>query len=351
VLAAKRKRPTVFIYRPIDSSGESHAQLVAAGCEVIVGDGQPIGEQSSLPATIHALLGATHTGEPISREQLKLWPALRIVSKYTIGTDDVDVDAATDFGILVTHSPTEANWGGVAEGAFAMILCLLKKLPQRDRAVKSKQWRSAALEGTYLGAREDGYPGITVGIIGLGRIGGRLAGLLSPWQVKVLATDPYVEEDAFSEHNAEKVELDQLLSEADVVSVHCNLTGETAQLINASRLALMRPGAIFINTARGGIVDLEAVCDALAAGQLAAAALDVFPEEPLPGSSRIITFGDRVLLSPHMVAANTGGTLQAAIPWATQAVQQALRGRVPMHVYNEAAIPAWRARFEGKSLL
>jgi phosphoglycerate dehydrogenase-like enzyme len=117
------------------------------------------------------------------------------------------------------------------------------------------------------------------------------------------------------------------------------------------RLALLKPTAVLINTARGTVVDLDALCDALEARAMAAAALDVLPEEPLPRGARILRFGDRVLLSPHMVAANQGGTLGAAIPWAVEDVLAALRGELPQRIYNTEAAAKWQARFAGKSLL
>jgi D-3-phosphoglycerate dehydrogenase len=175
--------------------------------------------------------------------------------------------------------------------------------------------------------------------------------LLRPWRARVLAVDPYVPADKFAEHGVERVELESLLREADVVTLHCNLTSETRNLLDRRRLALLKPTAVLINTARGAVVDVDALCDALEANTLAAAALDVLAEEPVRPDARILTFGDRVLLSPHMVAANQGGTLGAAIPWAAEAVLAALRGDVPERVYNADAIPKWRARFGGKSLL
>jgi len=113
----------------------------------------------------------------------------------------------------------------------------------------------------------------------------------------------------------------------------------------------LKRSALLINTARGRVVDLDALCDALAAGALAGAALDVLPEEPPPRDARILGLGDRVLLSPHMVAANQGGTLGPAIPWATAATLAALRGETPDYVYNADAVASWLARFGGKSLL
>jgi len=344
-------RPRVLIYRPVDESGESHRLIEAAGCDVVAA--APDAERTRLVPLargVDALLGATFRGF-MDREFLALAPQLRIVSKYTIGVDDIDIDAASALGVLVTHCPTEANWGGVAEGTLALILTLLKRIRERDRQVKAGGWREPPIYGTYIGKRADGYAGITIGIVGLGRAGGRVADLLKPWGARVLATDPYVDAAKFARHGVERVDLDTLLRTADVVTLHCNLTAETRKLIDRRRLALLKPTAALVNTARGAVVDLDALCDALDANGLAAAALDVLPEEPLARDARILRFGDRVLLSPHMVAANQGGTLGAAIPWATDAVLAALRGELPQHIYNTEAVALWQQRFGGRSRL
>ena len=113
----------------------------------------------------------------------------------------------------------------------------------------------------------------------------------------------------------------------------------------------MKPTALLINSARGTLLDIDALCDALEAGKLAGAVLDVFPEEPPPSGARILTMGDKVILSPHMIAWNRGGTLRPAVPWATDAVLAALAGRVPPHVYNEDGIARWQTRFAGSTLV
>jgi D-3-phosphoglycerate dehydrogenase len=345
------RRPKILIYRPVDESGESHRRLEAAGCEVVAAESDAsIDTLAGLAHGADALVGATFRGS-MGRAFLSISPQLRIVAKYTIGVDDVDLDAATALGVLVTHCPTEANWGGVAEGAIAMILTLLKRVRERDRQVKSGGWREPPIYGTYLGRRGDGYPGITIGIVGLGRAGSRVAELLRPWRVRVVAADPYVESGKFARFGVEQMDLDALLREADVVSLHCNLTAETRGLLDRRRLALMKPTAVLVNTARGAVVDVEALCDVLDSRCLAAAALDVLPEEPPPHGARILGYGDRVLLSPHMIAGNQGGTLGAAIPWAADAVLAALRGELPDCVYNAEAIAKWKGRFGGHSLL
>ncbi|HUQ53713.1 MAG TPA: NAD(P)-dependent oxidoreductase, partial [Gammaproteobacteria bacterium] len=296
------------------------------------------------------LLGATFRG-CMDRAFLTLAPNLRLIAKYTIGVDDVDVDAASALGVLVTHCPTEANWGGVAEGAMAMMLAVLKRVRERDRHVKAGGWREPPIYGTYVGKRGDGYAGITIGIVGLGRAGSRVADLLRPWGARVLAADPYVDPSEFVRHGVERTDLDTLLRDSDVVTLHCNLTTETRGLLDRRRLKLMKPTAVLVNTARGAVVDLDALCDALERHALGAAALDVLPDEPASRDARILKLGDRVLLSPHMIAANQGGTLGAAIPWAAEAVLAALRGGVPQRVYNTEAVAKWQARFGGKPLL
>jgi phosphoglycerate dehydrogenase-like enzyme len=334
------------IYRPVDETGATERELAAAGCDV-VGSGVdlPGVELTEQIKRADALMGATFRGGIMDAAFLGAFPNLRLVSKYTIGYDDVDVDAATGLGIAVTHCPTEANWGGVAEGAVAMILALLKRLRERDQHVKAGGWRTEALRGTYVGARGDGYPGITIGIVGLGRAGSRVAELLRPWRARLVAADPYVDDSRFVELGVQRMDFDRLLRVSDVVTVHCSLTRETRNLIDRRALESVKPGAVVINTARGAVVDLPALVAALESGRVASAALDVFPEEPLPAEARVRALGDRVLLSPHMVAANAGGTLVAAVPWALEATLDALRGQLPERLVNPEVAEAWRVRF------
>ncbi len=349
-------RPKVLIFAPADKA--SHARLEAAGCELALGaaswstpQGNSESELAGMAANADALAGTSIRSSRISREVLRASPRLRIVAKYTVGVDDVDVKAATDMGILVTHAPTEANWGAVAENTLATMLLLLKKLVQRDRAVRDGGWRNPAMQGAYVGAREDGYAGITIGIIGLGRIGGRFAQLLRPWRARVLAHDPYIASQRFVEHGVESVDLPTLLAQSDVVSIHALLTDETRHMIGRAQLRLMKPTAYLQNNARGGIIDEAALIEALREGRIAGTALDVFEREPLPADSPLFALGDRVLLSPHMAASCHRAGLHQGYEWATDDVLTALRGAVPAHVFNSEAIAAWRARFEGRNLL
>ncbi|HMB73582.1 MAG TPA: NAD(P)-dependent oxidoreductase [Gammaproteobacteria bacterium] len=345
-------RPLVVVYRSVTGAEESYDAIRSAGCKLIIDPIDVPGVVLSAAARrADALVGATFRGGIMDADWLDRFPRLRLIAKYTIGFDDVDLAAATARGIAVTHCPTEANWGGVAEGTMAMLLTALKRIRERDRAVRTGGWRDPGLEGRYVGARSDGYSGLVIGIVGLGRVGRRLAALLRPWRARVLACDPYVSAARFAQAGVQRCDLDSLLRRCDVVTLHCALTPETRGMIDERAIALMKPGALLVNTARGAIVDLAAVLAALATGELAQAALDVFPEEPPPDVALLRELGDKLLLSPHMVAANEGGTLLAAVPWVSESVIDALSGRFPERVVNPAVEVAWLERFADIPLL
>jgi phosphoglycerate dehydrogenase-like enzyme len=352
---------TVYAFSPIDAAADSYTRLSTLGCNVVVAPQPWVSPMAPTAAELQthtrgadALVGSMIYNTTISADVLDASDRLRIVSKYSIGCEDVDIDAATDRGILVTYGPTESNWGGVAEGTLSNMMVLLKKLRQRDTYLKNDgPWRHPSLTGTYVGRRADGYPGITIGIVGLGRVGTRLADLLRPWNVRIIATDPYVDEAHFAAHGVEKVDLATVLAEADVVTLHTFLNRHTRHLMGAAQLAQMKPTAFLINASRGGIVDEAALITALQAGTIAGAALDVFETEPLPLDSELRGLGDKVLLSPHMITNNVGSGIGPAIGLATEAILSALRGEVPEKelIFNPEAISAWEERFLGHNQL
>ncbi|MBI3058776.1 MAG: hypothetical protein HYY81_05640 [Deltaproteobacteria bacterium] len=350
----------VFVFAPADPTGESRKMLEEAGCELILGDaswdtpqGNSEAEMAKLAEGCDALMGTSIRSTPITQKIMQSSKNLRIVAKFTIGVDDVDVDAGTELGILVTHGPTESNWGGVAEGTITNMLTLLKKVRERDRHLKTTGgWRDPDLQGTYFGSRaSDGYKGITLGIIGLGRIGSRVAKLMRPWGMRMLACDPYVPDSKFAEFGVQRVDFPTLLRESDIVTLHVVLTKETRHMISGPQLAMMKPTAILLNTSRGFCVDEKALIETLQKGKIAGAALDVFENEPLAPDSPLRKMGDKVLLSPHMVSSNIGSGLKPGLLWATRSVISALRGEVPDNVYNKEVIQQWQSRFGGKSVL
>jgi len=355
--------PRIFIFAPADP--KSHKTFEDVGCELVLGSatyadpsGDPQDRLVELAAHADALVGTSIKGSKINKDVLMASENLRIVAKYTVGVDEVDVEAATEMGIVVTHAPTEANWGGVVESTMTMMLTLLKKTRMRDRFLKTGQgWRSDVLLGTYVGRREpsqgeeNGYAGLTIGIVGLGRIGSRFSEFMTPWRARIVAYDPYVSDERFAELGVERVDYDTLLRESDVITFHVTLTKETHHMLGAREFGLMKPTAIIINNSRGPVIDEPELVKALNEERLAGAALDVFEKEPVDPNNPLLKMDDRVFITPHVAAANHHAGLSAGIVWGTTDVMHALRGEVPQHVFNPEVLPRWRERWEGRSAI
>jgi D-3-phosphoglycerate dehydrogenase len=255
--------------------------------------------------------------DPFDAEVLAAAPKLRCIARYGIGVDRVDLDAARRHGIVVTNTPA-ANSDAVAELALALILALLRRVPRLDRAVRAGRWEPE--RGTELGRS-------TVGIIGLGRVGAGLARRVGALGARVLAHDPYVDTAQAQSHGAELVELERLLAEADIVSLHAAVTDETRDLIDAEALARMRPGAFLVNTARGELVVEEDLVAALDSGALAGAALDSLRTEP-PDPGHPLLACDDVILTPHAGAQTDAARVAMALA-ATEDLLTVLAGGTP----------------------
>ena len=347
--------PRIVVFAPADE--ESLSLLEDAGCHLTLGtagwtspQGNSEDELVTMAADGDVLAGATIKSSRISRRVMESSDRLRLVAKYSVGVDDVDIDAANELGILVTNAPTEANWGAVAEHTMATMLALLKKLRERDLSVRDGVWRAPELTATEVGRREgEGYGGITIGLVGLGRGGGRVAHLLRPWGARGIAADPYVGSQRFADHGVKQGDLDTLWRQADVISVHVTLTAQTRHLIGRQQLSIMKPTAILQNNARGPVVDETALAEALQQGGIAGAALAVFEHEPLPADSPLRELGDKVLLSPHMSASCQQAGLHQGCRWAAEGMLEGMQGRLPVHIVNPDVIESWLARFEGRS--
>lgn len=264
-------------------------------------------------------------------------PNLIAVSSNGAGYDPVDVDACTQRGIIVVNQ-SGGNKEGVAEHALAMMLTLSKRIIETDRRMRAGP---NIPRNQYIG-RELLHR--TVGIIGIGNVGGRLAELCRGlFQMRVLAYDPYLTAEQIKAKGAEKVEFDDLLRQADFVSVNCPLTKESRYMLNARAFGLMRPEAYFITTARGFIHDENALAEALANKQIAGAGLDVWEEEPPPHDHKLMAF-DNVLLSPHTAGA-THESRQNMARIAAEQVLDILDGKKPPRLINPEVWPAYRERF------
>jgi D-3-phosphoglycerate dehydrogenase len=351
-------KPKILIYAPREEPEDILRRLESSGCDIAFGDknwqlprGDHEQELADAARDAVALMGTSIRHTPITRRVMEASQRLRIVAKYTVGVDDVDTEAATDLGVMVCHAPTESNCFGVAETAVMMMLAMLKKAVERDQAVRAGQWREAHLGTTFLGRRADGYEGITIGLVGLGRIATRVAHLLAPWRVRLIAYDPYIPPANFLLAGVESVDYETLLRESDVVSFHVVLTKETRFMLRDEQIALMKPSAIVVNTARGKVIEEAAVARAIEQGRLRGAAIDAFEEEPLPMDSPLRALGHKVLMSPHSAAFNEGGELRPGIQWAARSVLTALAGGIPDNVYNREVIPKWKERFGGVNIL
>lgn len=244
------------------------------------------GEVTALLRDVDAVIAGT---EPYTAETLAEADRLQAICRVGIGLDNVDFAACRARGIRVTYTP-DAPSDAVAELTVANLLALLRHVHASDRSVRELAWNR--LMGRLV--RE-----VTVGIVGVGRIGSRVIRLLQPFQPRLLAHDPNPAVRASVTADVEWMDLDTLLGSADVVSLHIPLTGANRGLIGRAQLARMKTGAMLLNTSRGGIVDEAALTDALLQGHLAAAALDVFAKEPYDGP---LVRMDQVLLTAHIGA-------------------------------------------------
>jgi phosphoglycerate dehydrogenase-like enzyme len=249
---------------------------------------------------------------------------LVLIARLGVGYDRVDVDACTEHGVLLTITPDGVR-APMASGAMAFVLALAHRLIEKDRSVREGVWERFAHVGS-------GLEGRILGVVGLGNLGHAIARLATPFGLRVLAADPYVD----AADGAELVDLETLLREADFVVVVCPLTDETRHLLDAERLALMKRSAFLINIARGPIVDQVALAEALRAGRLAGAALDVFEEEPLAPDDPLLSL-DNLLLAPHAIGL-TEEIFRGCGQSASRAVLDVAAGRVPRYLVNAEAL-------------
>lgn len=257
-------------------------------------------------------------------------PGLRCLVRYGVGYDNIDLSAAAERGIKVCNVQGYANHS-VSDHALALILSCLRGLPEGMRGLRP---RYAAPPRTYMPELRE----MTLGILGLGRIGGTLCAKARYLFKRVLACDPYIPPERFGELGAQACSLDELLAESDVLSLHCNLTHETHQIINAKTLARMRPTAILVNTARGPVVDEEALTQALESERLYAAGLDVFEDEPPKANRDDLLANPNVVLTGHYAWYSTQASQElqrrAALNMAAM-----LRGETPEDCLNAEAFP------------
>lgn len=291
--------------------------------------GNPISEAVLADADVLLAYGHFRCTEAVMRAA----PRLRAVVSPWVGTDGFDIEAATQLGVAVVNGQPDEHTQGMAEATVMMILAASYGLPQARRTMDSGAPRPAEPIAELLAGK-------TLGIIGLGQIGRRVAALVANWHIAIKAHDPFAGDVP---DGIELLPLDDLLRASDIVTLHMTLTAQTRHLIDAARLRLMKPDALLVNTARGGLIDEAALFHAMSSGHLRGAALDVFETEPLPMDSPLRQLPN-IQLTPHMIG-QTRQSRAALVDLAVANVAALLSGELPKNLRNRSISDAWRARW------
>ncbi len=313
----------VLITDPIAADG---VEILRAAADVEVKTGLSEEELAALIGKYDALV--VRSGTRVTARVIEAARRLQVIGRAGVGVDNIDVEAATRRGILVVNAP-DGNSIAAAEHTIALMLALARHIPQADASLRARRWERKRFVGTEI-------TGKTLGIIGMGRIGRAVARRARGLDMRVLSYDPYVSRSHAERLGVELRPLDELLRESDFVTIHVPLTPTTRNLIGERELALLKPSARLINCARGGVVDEKALYQALAEGQLAGAALDVFTTEP-PFDSPLLDL-PQVVVTPHLGASTREAQVAVAVDVARQVVD-VLAGKPATHPVNAPFIP------------
>jgi D-3-phosphoglycerate dehydrogenase len=259
----------------------------------------------------------------VGAEVIESGKKLKVIGRAGVGTDNIDVDAATKNGIVVVNAPT-GNIIAAAEHTIALMLALARNVPQANSHLKSGKWRREEFVGTEIRNK-------TLGIIGLGNVGSEVAKRVQSFEMRVIAHDPFVSKDYAHNLKVDLVSLDQLLREADFITLHVPLTATTEKLIGSKELAKLKPTARIINCARGGLIDEEAMVKAIKAGKIAGAAFDVFDHEPITDSP--LFKEDKIIVTPHLGASTIEAQTSVAKDVAAE-VLAVLQGQFSRYAVN-----------------
>jgi D-3-phosphoglycerate dehydrogenase len=241
-------------------------------------------------------------------------PELKVIGRAGVGVDNIDVEAASQRGIAVFNAPS-GNTVAAAELTMAMILALVRGVVEADHSVRQGEWDRSRFQGVELEGR-------TLGLIGAGRVGSEVATRAQSFGMEVIVYDPYLTEARAKEVGFRLTDLEDVLKNADIISVHVPLTAETEGLVGAEALSTMKGDAYLVNAARGGVIDETALAEALAAGSIAGAALDVYEVEPLPPDSPLRQ-APNLVMTPHIGASTSDAQVRVAVEVAER-IEQAL---------------------------
>jgi D-3-phosphoglycerate dehydrogenase / 2-oxoglutarate reductase len=303
-------------------------EIAAGGVDLLRGEFQVDVELNPPPAELAERIGAydaliVRSATSVSAGLLERAGRLKVIGRAGTGVDNVDVAAATRRGIIVANAPG-SNMVAAAEHTLGLLLAIARNIPQAHAALVEGRWDRKRFGGVELADK-------VLGVVGFGRIGQLVAARAKAFGMRVCVSDPFVSADRCRELGVTSATLENLLLQADFVTLHAPLTPETRHLINAERIALMKRGARIVNAARGGLVDIDALADALRSGHVAGAALDVFPSEPY--TSGAILELPNVVVTPHLGASTQEAQDRAGLIVAEQ-VAAALRGTIVTNAVN-----------------
>lgn len=259
----------------------------------------------------------------VTREVIEAAPLLKIIARAGVGVDNVDVEAATEKGIMVVNAP-ESTSITVAEHTMGLVLSMSRKIAIADKSVKEGKWEKSRFMGMELNGK-------ILGIVGMGRIGSQVVVRSKAFGMDIMVYDPYITPEAAAELGVEVVDLETLLKNADVITIHVPLTPETKYLISEPQFKIMKENAIIVNCARGGIIKEADLYHALKAGEIGGAALDVYEKEP-PKENPLLEL-DNVVLTPHIAASTSEAQRDAAIIVAKE-IKKVFQGESPKNVIN-----------------
>jgi D-3-phosphoglycerate dehydrogenase len=264
---------------------------------------------------------------PVPAGAMEALPNLRLIGAARAGMENVDVQAATERGIFVHHIMGR-NAHAVSDFAIGLLIAEARNIARAHLAITQGTWRKSFVNSNVIPE----FRGKTLGLVGFGYIGQLVAKKIAGFDMNILVYDPFVTNDVAASYNARKVTKEELFTQADFVSVHARLAEDTKGLIGKDEFRLMKPTAIFINTARAGLIDEDALYDALKEQRIAGAALDVFPTEPLPENSRWLEL-DNVTLTTH-IAGTTADALNNSPFLLVRDINKLLTGRTPSFLMN-----------------
>lgn len=297
--------------------------LEAKGYELLYNEsGQKRIPREELEHILPEIDAAIVSNDPWNEELFCKAPKLQVIAKYGVGVDNIDCGKAKEYGIKVLTAKT-GNSQAVAELTIALILNVLRRLPMLDAQAKQVGWYR------YMGEE---FCGKTLGLLGFGDIGQRVAAIAGAFGAEVVAFDPFPNREKAEQLKVDLLQMEEVLRRSDIISIHMPALPETRHIMNRERFSLMKDGAYFVNTARGSLVEEDALCNVLDAGKLGGAALDVFAREPLTGEERVL-HTERLITIPH-AGAETKEAYGTISRLTAQGVIDVFEGRTPANWVN-----------------